>query len=173
MILVGSPSSPNLTAHQRQEIEANKFSIELLAPETRMKPHIRGLADLAHVLAAARELDISKQAAARRYVELHSERLAVVFGKNNSIQYPAWNDRFPILLLRGRDDFPRGHIPSETRESVSTMDEVDPALWLKWPGTDRLYSQTHFQSDGYSITLLLAETNSDDQVETQPQFRSR
>jgi len=163
MALGGFPERPSLTAHQRQEIEANRFSIELLAPATRMKPHVHGLADLSHVLAAADELDISKQAAARRYVELHTERLAVVFGKNNSIQYPDWSDRFPAMLLRAGDEFPKDHIPSQTRETVSTMDEVDPALWLKWPGKNRLYSQTHFQSDGYSITLLLAEADSDEE----------
>jgi Zn-dependent peptidase ImmA (M78 family) len=170
MTLGGSPSRPGLTVHQRQEIEANRFSIELLAPKARMKPHIRGLADIANVLAAADELDISKQAAARRYVELHPGRLAVVFGKNNSVQYQDWNDRFPMLLLRGGDKVPEA---GPSREVVTMMDEVEAALWLKWPGKERLYAQTHFQSDGYSITLLLSERPSDDDVETQPQFHSR
>jgi Zn-dependent peptidase ImmA (M78 family) len=170
MALGGSPSRTDLTVHQRQEIEANRFSIELLAPEMRLKPHIRGLADIANILAVADELDISKQAAARRYVELHPERLAVVFGKNNSIQYQDWNVGFPMLLFRGGDKFPES---SRSRDVVSTMDEVEAALWLKWPGKGRLYVQTHFQSDGYSITLLLSETHLDDDVETQPQFRRR
>jgi Zn-dependent peptidase ImmA (M78 family) len=168
--LGGSPSRADLTVHQRQEIEANRFSIELLAPKARLKPHIRGLADIANILAVADELDISKQAAARRYVELHPEPLAVVFGRNNSIQYHDWNDRFPVLLFRSGDNLPE---LSPSREVVSTMDEVEAALWLKWPGKRRLYAQTHLQSDGYSITLLLAERHLDDDVETQPQFRRR
>jgi Zn-dependent peptidase ImmA (M78 family) len=158
----------DLTLHQRQEIEANRFSIELLAPKARMKPHLRGLADIANILAAADELDISKQAAARRYVELHTERLAVVFGKGNSILYQDWSEGFPMLLLRGGDALPQA---GPSREAVTTMDEVEAALWQKWPGNDRLYAQTHFQSDGYSITLLLVEKAPDDDVETQPQFR--
>ena len=170
MALGGSLSRIDLTVHQRQEIEANRFSIELLAPQARMKPHLRGLADIANILAAADELDISKQAAARRYVELHSERLAVVFGKDNSILYPDWNGGFPMLLPRGGDTLPEA---GPSREVITTMDEVDAALWLKWPGKNRLYAQTHFQSDGYSITLLLSETHSDDDVETQPQFGRR
>ena len=168
MALGGSPGRPDLTLHQRQEIEANRFSIELLAPKARMKPYLRGLADIANILAAAGELDISKQAAARRYVELHTERLAVVFGKGNSILYQEWNDGFPMLLLRAGDTLPE---VGPSREVVTTMDEVEAALWLKWPGKDRLYAQTHFQSDGYSITLLLAEAPADDDVETPPQFR--
>jgi len=162
MALGGSPSRANLTQHQLQEIQANRFSIELLAPETRMRRHLGGFPDLAHVLAAAGDLDISKEAAARRYAELRGEPLAVMFGKGNVVRYPVWNEAFPILLLASGADFPRGHMRNEASEAVSTMDEVDPSLWLKWPAKHRLYTQTHFQADGHSMTLLLAELVSDD-----------
>jgi Zn-dependent peptidase ImmA (M78 family) len=64
----GMVDRPGVSAHLRQEIEANRFAIELLAPHSRMAPFLRGAADLEHVLRAADKLDLSKQAAARRYV---------------------------------------------------------------------------------------------------------
>src|SRR4051794_22817214 len=58
--------------HRRQESEANSFAIELLAPRTHLKPFLRGTPGIRQVVAMAGELDISREAAARRFVEVHS-----------------------------------------------------------------------------------------------------
>ena len=57
--------------HRRQEMEANRFAIELLAPKRLVRRHLRRFPDLDDVLALHTMLDISKAAAVRRYVALH------------------------------------------------------------------------------------------------------
>ncbi|KAB0268611.1 ImmA/IrrE family metallo-endopeptidase [Microvirga brassicacearum] len=54
--------------HRRQEEEANLFAIELLAPTERVRPFLQSLPDLEHVVRLSNDLDISRQAAVRRYV---------------------------------------------------------------------------------------------------------
>ena len=61
--------SAAISRHTTQEIEANRFAIELLAPPDLMRPYLRGIPDLAKVLSLARALDLSREACARRYVE--------------------------------------------------------------------------------------------------------
>lgn len=65
----------------QMEVEANEFSAEILMPMARFGRDIgrhKG-ADLDHILDLARNYDVSKEAAARRYVDLHDEPCAVVF----------------------------------------------------------------------------------------------
>lgn len=153
-----------ITIHKRQEIEANRFAIELLAPEGRMKSFLRAPADLEHALGAAKKLDISKQAAARRYVELHRESLAVVFSKDGKVSYPDWGRDFPILAI-GKDDRLPGHnLSRQNEDALSTMDETDADLWLRYPKRTVLYSQSYAQADGHRITLLLAEVGEADEI---------
>ncbi len=148
----------NLSVHHRQEIEANRFAIELLAPVSRMKAFLSRAADIEHALNAATKLDISKQAATRRYVELHHERLAAVFSKDSKVLYPDWGPTFPMLAI-GKDDRLPGHtVPSSAEDALSMMEEVDAADWLKYPGTMLLFAQSFAQTDGHAITLLLAES---------------
>jgi IrrE N-terminal-like domain len=84
----------------RQEAEANTFAIELLAPRGRVKSYLNPSPDLAKVLRLAGDLDISREAAARRYVELHDETLAVVFCASGKFSYARRKDEFPSLCLR-------------------------------------------------------------------------
>lgn len=70
--------SRGMTLHQRQEREANRFAIELLAPEYRLKSHLTDEPDLQSAVQMGRELEISLEAAVRRYVEMHDEPLAAI-----------------------------------------------------------------------------------------------
>jgi Zn-dependent peptidase ImmA (M78 family) len=53
--------------HIAQDAKANRFAIELLAPEKFLRPYLGGLPDLAKAVRLARELNLSREAAARRY----------------------------------------------------------------------------------------------------------
>lgn len=90
------------TRHLKQEAEANRFSIELLAPSQRLKPFLYGVTDLRHALDIAEAFDISKAAAVRRYVELRDKTLAVIFqqGRHRPIHRSA--ARLPISDGLGR-----------------------------------------------------------------------
>ena len=98
-------------------------------------------------------LEISKTAAARRYVNLHREPLAVIFANNGLYQYADRGAGFPYINLR------KGHLlpslPSVDRDSnISEMVEADP---LDWPGlqqTTSLSVQVMRQEGGHSIVLL-------------------
>lgn len=89
--------------HLVQEAEANRFAIELLAPVRRLRPYLGGIPDLAKVIALAEELEISREAAARRYVELHANPSAVVFSRDGVVRYVDRADDFPFVQIQ------RGH----------------------------------------------------------------
>jgi Zn-dependent peptidase ImmA (M78 family) len=71
---------PEASRHLIQEAEANRFAIELLAPKKFVRPFLRGIPDLTSVWRLAKTLDLSREASARRYVELHDQPTALVFG---------------------------------------------------------------------------------------------
>ncbi|PJK27390.1 ImmA/IrrE family metallo-endopeptidase [Minwuia thermotolerans] len=73
--------------HLRQDVEANQFAIKLLAPVRRLRRYLHRTPDLARVLEIADAFEISREAAARRYVEQHRESLAVLFGQHDRIIY--------------------------------------------------------------------------------------
>jgi hypothetical protein len=156
MTLSGSSARP-VSRHQRQEIEANTFAIELLAPHKLMRPFLRSSADLEHVIKASEALELSKEATARRYVQLHRERLAIVFSKEGIVSYFDKGNDFPWLAVDRGNALPGMLSPSKASESLLPMDEADAEAWLRYPSGTALYSQTLVQFGGHAITLLLAE----------------
>jgi len=139
--------------HIRQESEANRFAIELLAPARLLSRCLRRLPELEHVLALHTDLHISKAAAARRYVALHPQPLAVVFAKDNEFLYVDRGPAFPFVALnRGQHlpDLPRIGTDGTTSEMV----EADPEDWLGLNRAADLAVQALRQEDGYSIILL-------------------
>lgn len=162
MALGGRLDGIDLRRYDKQEVEANRFAIELLAPITRMRSFLRGFADLSHVLRAAAELDVSKAAIARRYVELHPASTAVVFSRNGTISYPEWGPQFPLLAIKKGDQLPGRFGPTAQTEMLTMMDDADPEAWLKYPGRRKLYAQTLQQSGGHAMTLLLMEDDDED-----------
>ena len=146
--------------HIRQEAEANEFAIELLAPKGRLKHHLAGEPDLDRVLEMNTGLVISKQAAARRYVDLHPSDCAVVFSKTGRFRFYSASRDFPSLKLRKGDalpDFPAGSslgVPSD-------IEEVEPADWLMKPQGASLTAQTLIQQNGHAMTLLCCVLDDD------------
>ena len=155
--------------HLRQEREANSFAIELLAPAKRIQSHLSRAADLEHAIANSEAQDISKEAAVRRYVALHDERLAAAFSVNGRIRYVEKGSHFPHLVVWTGDKAPALPLRPRAGSDLSTLDEVSPGLWLCRPDGVSLFAQTLFQAQGYATTLLLAEWesgegNDDDQA---------
>lgn len=146
--------------HRRQESEANSFAIELLTPRHRLKPFLRGTPELAQVVAMAEEFDISREAAARRFVELHPHDLAVVFCKDNRFVYATCGREFPRLSVFRDAQCDLGQAVPGT---MSDFDEVPPEDWFHFsqPACE-LSAQTLWQANGRSITLLRADQSDDD-----------
>jgi hypothetical protein len=143
--------------HLRQEREANAFAIELLAPQSLLKARLARPADLEHVVAISDERDISREAAARRYVSLHHECLAVVFSRDGKISYIDKGKEFPGTRVWTGNPVP--HFPESRpdEDHVTSLDEVSAGVWLSNPSNRTLYAQTLFQRDSFAITMLLAE----------------
>lgn len=72
----------------QMEMQANQFAAELLMPPTLVRAFMRrrvGI-DIDHILAFASHFEVSKEAAARRYVTKVEEPAAVVFSKEGTIR---------------------------------------------------------------------------------------
>jgi hypothetical protein len=138
--------------HLRQEAEANEFAIELLTPRKLLKSVLRRVPDLADVVALSDRFDVSKEAAARRYVRCHQENLAVVFCRDGFFRYADRGADFPLLSLRAGKVCYR---QVEYEGSLSDFEEAVPEDWLISPTKGiNLSAQSLWQEGGRSMTLL-------------------
>ncbi|MEO1686837.1 MAG: ImmA/IrrE family metallo-endopeptidase [Pseudomonadota bacterium] len=148
------------TRHQRQEMEANRFAISALAPPRMVAPFLREDPDLGRVGELAKTLDISREAAARRYVDLHDELLAVVWSVGGVVRYSVRNERFPWLEISGGNRLsgitPAARAVAQGRRGVTRMTETSPAAWIGSREVE-LFEQTRVGRDGHAATLLWAE----------------
>ena len=106
------------------------------------------------MLAIANELDISREAAARRYVALHGERLAVVFSAGDRVRYVEKGTGFPSTTIWANDTLPP--LPPCPRDgtNLTALDEASAPVWLSRPHGATLFLQTLFQANNYAMTLL-------------------
>lgn len=151
--------------HIRQEAEANRFAIELLAPRSRLRPLLNRLPDLARVLEISETFTISKEAAVRRYVELHTEPLAVLFLHRGRVIYLQKGNEFPWLAIGKGQTLP-GH--AETRPGLSDTYDADPADWFDRAGPLGLQVQVLGQEGDRAIVLLHADTSADPDDDPEP-----
>lgn len=106
-----APSVAKLCAEQRVrtaverdvEAQANAFAAELLMPERllRRRCEVSPVSlDIARSIAA--DFRVSLMAAALRFVELTSERCALVFSRDRKVAWAARSDSFAPVIERGR-----------------------------------------------------------------------
>jgi hypothetical protein len=150
----------NLDRHRRQEAEANTFAIDILAPPSRTRGFCAPAPDLARALAMSDALEISREAACRRYVEHHREPIAVLFSRNGRLRYAKSSAEFPRVTLRVSDMMP--DLPGNGRSEPSRMEEADAADWLVLPYRGTLSVQTLRQQEGWATTLLHAQLIDDE-----------
>jgi hypothetical protein len=144
---------PTTSRHKIQEAEANRFAIELLAPEKLVRPYLRGIPDLASVLRLAKALELSREAAARRYAELHPQPTALVFSAGQVVRYVDRHRDFPFVSCWPGQRL--SELPSPADESgLSDHEQADLRDWLARPCQGALVIQTLSQHRGYAITLL-------------------
>ena len=72
---------PEQARHTRQEREANRFAIELLLPRHRLRRVCPRQPNLEAVLWMSGEFDVSKEAAARHYSEVHDAPIAIALSR--------------------------------------------------------------------------------------------
>ncbi len=172
----------------RMEVEANRFSANLLMPAPWFRRDIAKAAamDLDLLLHLARKYDSSKEATGHRFVELGDVPCAVVFSRHGQYLYGCWNHGFPFISLKRGDPIPQNALTrSHTGVvgTVSDMEQVDAHWWIDaepycngW-----LWEQTLPQANGYRLTLLqLGEEEMEEADEEEelveaytPRFRRR
>ena len=142
-----------MTIFDKQEIEANRFASELLMPSRQIKRSLERDVCLDEVFYLARTYGVSKEAMARRYVELRPEDIAIIFSKDGIIRYPVKGKDMPKLSIKEGHSLP--HLSkSPFVQNIHAFAEVDPAAWFS-SLSDRSLCCEHFpQKDGYAMTLL-------------------
>lgn len=151
--------------YMKMEAEANEFSAELLMPENQIKNFLkpkRG-ADLEHIIELAELCGVSKEAMARRYVELNSiDPAAVVFSKDNIIRYVKKHHDFPWLNVRHRSSLPIGAASQDDKLSIgqiTSWTETKTGVWVDAKPGLIVFEQTIAQANGYRLTLLTHEVD--------------
>ena len=149
------------------EIEANRLAALLLMPLPHFRKDLRfhkGV-DIDHIVALARRYETSKEATARRYVDVQGEPCAIIVSHNGRILRIYRGKDFPYIDVDSGDPVPRGSLTARinlTQAAVSDSEERDGGIWLSVQEGQRrapmIYEQVLPQSDGYRMTLLtLAE----------------
>jgi Zn-dependent peptidase ImmA (M78 family) len=151
-----SDRSTTVSRHVDQEVQANRFAIDLLAPSRLVRPFLYGVPDLQKILTMSEMLAISREASARRYVELHGEPTALVFGAGGLVRYVQRHPDFPFVSCRPGDRF-LGLPDAGDDDKISPHVEADARDWLARPAEASLIAQTLRQKAGYSMTLLVLD----------------
>ena len=156
---------PALTAHEIQELQANQFAIALLAPKQRVIALSNDDASVRDVLRIAAELELSKEAAARRYVETHAGKIAVVFTQNGDVKYPTKSPSCPSLAVRKGARFLTALV-REPGEISHEEIEIDlPAIDGR-ARSKTAEAETFHQEGGHAFTILSFEKEGEEEDET-------
>lgn len=151
------------------EAQANEFASCVLMPKSHIanQPFMRGSPEIARILALQQLCNVSKEAAARRYAELHGDHFAIVFSRDGKLIYSVRGGDFPwIDLKRGQDLFRKSLAKSfgGKEGDVSDQEESDSHWWLGDREAQRweLWEEVLIQQNGYRITLLSGSCEDDD-----------
>jgi hypothetical protein len=154
--MIEAGNSLNQGLRKKQEAEANLFAINLLAPRERCRRHLKRIPDLADIVLLADDLDISREAAARRYVELHREPCAVVFAKAGRVLYVSRHEEFPFVKLNRGDPLPLLHGFRDS-DDVSEHIDANSEDWVAWNRGKGLVAQMLRQEDDRATILISFE----------------
>lgn len=161
----GRSRSPGLrrpTAYEVQERQANEFAIELLAPRRRIKEFLDSDPTLAAALELAKGIDISREAAFRRYAELHDANIAIVFARHDRFTYAVRGRSFPKLTLQ--NGLPMPWLPQDASADLLTdIEETGSSDWIDTSAPGKMSAQTLYQDDQRSTTLLICHQDEDDE----------
>jgi Zn-dependent peptidase ImmA (M78 family) len=153
--------------HRRQETEANRFAIELLAPARLANQRLGNEPELRDAQRLRNDLDISLEAAVRRMVELHHEALAAVFTNGDQIRYVVRGKGFPLIGRKpGERLLPITDASRAIRKETvgfTEMTETSAIAWTHNADLD-LFEQTRIGSNGQAVTLLWARDGDADRT---------
>lgn len=168
--------------HARQEIEANTFAIELLAPPGLVDPLLSDDPELRDGQRMRDALDLSLEACLRRMIDRRPEPLGVVFSHGGRVRYVIRGRGFPFITCSKSASLPPTTLAFRTtsagRSGFTTFAETHGGAWTDRPDMT-LFEQTRLAENGHAVTLLWANLpeDADDEDEEllpelgQPRFR--
>jgi Zn-dependent peptidase ImmA (M78 family) len=152
---------PGLTVHEVQELQANRFAIELLAPKNRIAALSHDDPSVRDVLRTAAEFELSKEAAARRYVDLHPAKVAVVFTLNGDVKYVVTSPTCPRLAMPKRTKI-LSQSKFQAGQTSCAEIEVDLSVLNGQITTKMADAETFYQEGGHAFTILNFERDQED-----------
>lgn len=125
-------TSPKGSHGSQRETEANAFAAELLMPEALVRRRCEvSPVSLAPARAIADDFRVSLLAAARRFVELTSERCALVFASSGAVRWVARSATFhPFIEVGHRVDREAVAWDVERGKIYDDAQEVPASAWL-------------------------------------------
>ena len=168
--------------HQKQETQANRFAIELLAPAGLVENTFSSDPDLKDAQKLRDQLDISLEACVRRLVELRPEPLAAIWSFEGRIRYVVRGTRFPFVTGKPKEQIPKttqaARAIANGSRGFTEFADTHALSWTSYPDL-QLYEQTRVTSNGHAVTLLWADLPDDDEADeaggrnelTEPRFR--
>ena len=147
------------TRHQRQELEANGFAIDLLAPTHLVAPFLTRPPDICEALEMRKQLEISLEAAVRCLIDRSGQTLAAVWSQNHKVRYVVRARAFPRLKPWRGCQLSAGTAASQAitqgAACVTQMTVTQAAAWVAAADV-ALFEQTRIGRDGHAVTLLWA-----------------
>ena len=155
----------------RMEVEANEFSSLMLMPPPMWRKSLGGLGDpnLQDVYDLARQYAVSKEAAARAYVQYHEQAVAMIAVKDGVINRIYRMARFPRMCLQNGSPVPRQSAYFQQRPQGASLSNVFAARAEFWLDSEigkqlpDLFEQVAMQKEGYALILLWAEAPQGDE----------
>ncbi|MDB5969068.1 MAG: hypothetical protein JWQ90_1518 [Hydrocarboniphaga sp.] len=161
------------------EVQANRFSVLLLLPAVAISRDLKKKAgvDIEHILYLAGRYQMSKEATARRYVELRGERCAAIVSHLGKVLRIYRQRDFPFIDVRSGEAIPRTAITARLNPPLgrpSDCETVDGSTWLSTTIGTRLpslYEQVLVQANGYRLTLLSFDEDEVDEAAEDEELR--
>lgn len=151
--------------HLQQEAEANRFAIELLAPDYLVAPHLSGDPDLRDAQRMRDRLDVSLEASIRRMIELRHEPLAAVWSHKGRVRYSVRSNGFPFVTCKKGDRVPQTSLAFRAIQSgtygFTGLCETQALAWTNYPDLE-IREQTRLTNNRHTVTLLWAERPDED-----------
>lgn len=169
------------------EAEANRFAALLLLPAPLFVRDLGRLktVEIEHVPALSKRYDMSKEATARRFVELQDEACAIVISQHGVVRRVYRHKDFPYIALSSGDAVPLGSAAASAAPASGAVTDWREAQSHVWRADAAhgaphvLMEQSLGQAEGFRMTLLVLpdEDDSDDDGELEesytPRFRRR
>jgi len=158
----------------KMEVEANRFAVELLLPKTHFKKDLRRMRhlEIEHIPQLSIKYNVSKDAVARRYVQLQDEPCAIVISQNKKFLRAYRHPEFPFVEFNMDAELPWQSCATSfagAPGTTSEWNEVDAGVWtdVEKHSFSVIAEQTLVQNNGFRMTLL---TFDDEELEDDDEY---